>query len=224
MSNNKGLPPNVRKSMLDEALREGDGEVIDTPMPVIDTPTGVVAAVAAPTVTPDMASLIQALVTGITQANAGTAEAIRDALSNAATMAREPIPENKVDPGHSVYSHPDGDQVTPRTALRCPMFLGVYDEEGKSKPAFEIYEDTCTEAERVELNKLVPGAYPGIERNDGDRALWRVVLHSDDNGVPTRLVIAVPQGWLAQDQYQQMPGQLNFLRQLNAQQQQTAAA
>lgn len=198
--------------MLDEETGDGTGEleIVEPPEsipvpPIIEPPAPLPAPPPTPPTSPDVSQLIQALVTGI-----------QGGLSNAAAMARDPIPENKIDPGHSVYSHPDGDQTTPRTKLRCPMFLGIYDEHGIAKPAFEIYEDTCTEVERVELNKLVPGAYPGIERNDGVKALWRVVQSSDDNGEPTRLVIAVPQMWLSQEQFQQMPGQLNFLRQLNA--------
>ena len=149
----------------------------------------------------DVNALIQALVTGI-----------QGGLSNAAAMARDPIPENKTIPGYSVYAHPLGEAHN--TKLRCPMFLGIYDEEGKCKPAFEIYEDTCTEKERVALNEVRPGLYPGIERNDGTTATWRVVQQSDDNGVPVRLVIAVPQTWLSQSEYQHMPGQPNYLRQL----------
>lgn len=205
--------------MLAEAMGNGDGEVEDvddpnpTPPPTSPTPSTPDSAPPKPPISeppppsapsPDLNAIVAALVTGI-----------QGGLSNAAAMARDPIPENKIDPGFSVYSHPEGDLKHPRTKLRCPMFLGIYDEEGKSKPAFEIYEDTCTEEERVELNRLVPGAYPGIRRNDGQRGLWRVVQHLDDNGIATRLIIAVPQQWLAQDQFQQMPGQLDFLHQLN---------
>jgi len=214
MSNGKGLPPYARKAILAEEMGDGDGEVpieatVVTPPKILEP-----AVVPPPPVAPDMAALIQALVTGITQANAGTADAIREALGTAAAMARDPIPENATTPGHSVYAHPLGEAHN--TKLRCPMYLGIYDDEGQAKPAFEIYEDTCTEAERVELNKLVPGVYPGIERNDGVTALWRVVEKLDGNGLPTRLIIAVPQTWLSQAEFQQMPGQLKFLRQLNA--------
>ena len=204
--------------MLDEEMGDGDGEVeLAALQPAVHPPAPepVAPSPPAPAVTPDMTALIQALVTGITQANAGTADAIRDALGNAAAMARTPIPENAVDPGHSVYSHPDGDQAHPRTTLKCDTFLGIYDDDGVAKPAFEIFEDTCTEDERVLINELKPGVYR-IERNDGITALWRVVQKSDDNGQPTRLIVAVPQQWLSPEQFQQMPGQLNFLKQLVA--------
>lgn len=222
----RGLTPEQRKAMLSEETGDGDGEIDvnepdPSPTPIAEPPPPQPTPAPMPAGAPDMQALIAALVTGITQANAGTADAIRDALGNAASMARDPIPENKVIPGHSVYSHPLGEAHN--TKLRCPMYLGVYDEEGKAKPAFEIYEGTCTEAERVELNKLVPGVYPGIERNDGTTATWRIVQHTDDNGIATRLIIAVPQMWLSQDQQAQMPGQPNFLRQLNTAKQ-TAAA
>jgi hypothetical protein len=222
-----GLSREQRRAQLAEEMGEGDGEVNETSEPVVVTPSPIVEPVQTPapappvSLTPDLAALMQALVTGITQANVGTAQVIRDALSNAATMAREPLPEIKTIAGHSVYAHPLGEAHN--TKLRCPMFLGIYDEEGKCKPALEIFEDTCTEKERVELNKIEPGLYPGIERNDGTTATWRVVQQQDDNGQPTRLIIAVPQMWLSQAEYQQMPGQPNFLRQLNAARE-TAAA
>jgi len=222
----KGIPAKTIRAMLQEEMGDGTGEVETPdepptpkepgePKPPISEPPPTQPP--PPPISSDMQALVSALVTGITQAQASSADAIKDALGNAASMAREPIPENKIDPGKSVYSHPDGDAKTPRTKLRCPMFLGIYDEHGAAKPAFEIYEDTCTEVERIELNKLRHGVYPGIERNDGVKATWRVVQQMDDNQQPTRLIIAVPQLWLSQEQFMLMPGQLNFLRQLNAQ-------
>src|SRR4030095_8088346 len=219
----KGLSPEQRKAMLDEETGDGDGEVVLTDPPA----TPPVSPIAEPPAPPppsspsDMQSLIAALVTGIAQANQGTAIAIKEALGTAAVMARDPIPENKTIAGHSVYSHPDGEAAN--TKLRCPMFMGIYDEEGKCRAALEIFGDTCTEVERVALNKLVPGVYPGMDRNDGVKATWRVVQHADDNGVTTRLIIAVPQQWLSQEQFMQMPGQPNFLAQLNAAKQAAAA-
>jgi hypothetical protein len=162
-----------------------------------------------------MQSLIAALVSGITQGSAGTADAIKAALSDAAVLAREPIPENKVATGVSVYSHPLGDKVHPRTKLRCPMYLGVYDEKGQTIPAFEIHEDTSTERERVLLNSLRHGSVR-VERNDGMQALCQVSEQRDDLGQPIRVVVAVPQTWLAKDQQAQMPGLVTLLTQLSA--------
>jgi len=216
-----GLSKSQRSAMLSEEIGDGDGEVVE-----VDEPSRPTTPPSPPPIVPpelehkeppppapptDVNALIQALVQGI-----------QGGLSNAAAMARDPIPENKTIVGISVYSHPLGEAHN--TKLRCPMFLGVYDEEGKVKTALEIFEDTCTENERVELNKVQPGVYPGIERNDGTTAVWRVVQHTDDNGQVKRLVIAVPQMWLSQAEYQQMPGQPNFLRQLNAAMTKAAAA
>lgn len=223
--NSKGIPPKTIRSMLQEEMGEGNGEVDEPPNeptpdpepgepkpPVSDPPP---SQPPPQPISSDMQALVSALVTGITQAQASSADAIKDALGNAAAMARQPIPENDTIAGHSVYSHPNGEAFN--TKLRCPMYLGIYDEHGNAKPAFEIYENTCTEVERVELNKLRHGVYPGIERNDGVKATWRVVQQMDSNQQPTRLIIAVPQLWLSQEQFMLMPGQLNFLRQLNAQ-------
>jgi hypothetical protein len=206
-----GLSKHQRNAMLSEEIGDGTGEVEEvdepptTPTPPLPPPTVPPEREQKdpppPAPPPDVNALIQALVTGI-----------QGGLSNAAAMARDPIPENKTIAGHSVYAHPLGEAHN--TKLRCPMFLGIYDEEGKCKPAIEIFEDTSTEIERRALNLVEPGVRPGMERNDGTRATWRVVQHSDDNGQPTRLIIAVPQLWLSQGEYHHMPGMPNLLKQL----------
>lgn len=207
-----GNDKTVRAAMLSDA--HDGAEPVDI-TPTVTAPYAVEPVAVAPTVPPDMSALIQMLATALNQNGAQTAEAIKTALSEAAIMAREPIPENKVAPGVSVYSKPKGDLKDPRTALRCPMFLGVYDQEGKATAAFEIDQDTSTEVERVFLNQLRPGVV-NITRNDDMTADCRIVQHTDDLGQPIRLVIAVPQTWLAKDQQAQMPGLKNLLTQLTA--------
>jgi hypothetical protein len=200
--------------MVSEEMGDGDGEVETVPLPAptpppTPPPQPEPAPALAAAASPELAALVQALVSGITQANSANI-----------TAARNPIHETYLNggyPGKSVYAHPDGDGVQARTKLRCPMYLGVVDDEGHTTPAFEIFEDVTTEDERRSLNALTPGTYPGIRRNDGIRAMWRVVERRDDNGQPTRLVIAVPQTWLNQDQQAQMPSQPDFLAQLLAQ-------
>lgn len=206
----------TRAAMLSDALADDGTEPVDiAPTPVPPSYAPVAPAVVAPAVPADMSALIQMLAAALNQNGAQTAEAIKTALADAAVMAREPIPENKVAPGVSVYSKPAGDLKDPRTKLRCPMFLGVYDEEGRATAAFEIDEDTSTEPERVLLNTLTPGVVT-VERNDGMTGACRVVQHTDDLGQPIRLVIAVPQTWLAKDQQHQMPALPKFLMQLTA--------
>lgn len=199
-----GLDKSIRVAMLADELSDG-ADPTDIPIvtPVTPTPAPPVAA-APPVASMDTAALIQLLASTLNQSGVTQAQAIKDALADATTMAREPIPENKVAPGVSVYSHPEGDLAHPRTPLRCPMFLGVYDEDGKATPAFEIFQDTSTEAERQLLNRLEPGEIR-VERNDGVSAICRVVEKRDDLGQPLRLVIAVPQTWLHKDQQQAMP-------------------
>ena len=206
----------TRTAMLSDALADEGTEPVDiAPTPVPPSYAPAVAPVAPAAVPADMSALIQMLASALNQNGAQTAEAIKSALSEAAVMAREPIPENKVSTGVSVYSAPLGDLKQPRTVLRCPMFLGVYNEEGKSTAAFEIHEDTSTEVERVFLNQLEPGVVT-ITRNDDMTATCRIVQHTDDLGQPIRLVIAVPQTWLAKDQQAQMPSLKNLLTQLTA--------
>lgn len=218
-----GLNAEQRKALIQDQMADEGAEPIDLPpsSPATEWPKPPSAAPPAPTLGgSEAATLIQMLVTALQQSGADTAQAIRDGLASATSMAREPIPENKVAPGYSVYAHPNGDQTTPRTKLRCPMFLGIYNEDGKAVPAFEIFPDTCTENERVALNAVQPGAFH-VERNDGKTALWRVVQQTDDLGQPIRLVIAVPATWLSKDEQAQMPAQFNkagtgFLQQLTA--------
>lgn len=216
-----GLSAEQRKALVQDQMSDDDVEPIDLPAQAWPSPpptANVPVAAALPNT--DAAALIQMLVQALQQSGADTAQAIRDGLASATSMAREPIPENKVAPGFSVYAHPDGDQTTERTKLRCPMFLGIYDETGKATPAFEIFHDTCTEKERVALNQVRAGAFM-VERNDGRSALWRVVEQMDDLGQPVRVVIAVPATWLSKDEQAQMPAQFNkagngFLQQINA--------
>lgn len=208
-----GNDKSVRAAMLSDALDEG-AEPVDiapTPAPPAYVPEAVPAAM--PAAMPDVATLIQMLAAAMNQNGALQAEAIKTALADAAVMAREPIPENKVSPGISVYSHPLGDAKHPRTQLVCPMFLGHYDENGAVTPVFEYHAQTLEEIERLKLNSLTVGTYP-LERNDGVRGLCRVVEHKDDLGQPIRRVLAVPQAWLGQDQFSQVPSLKQKLTQI----------
>jgi hypothetical protein len=206
-----GLTPEQRKAQLKDQLADDGAEPIDLPPAPPVVSVAPVAAVA-PAVSTDTQALIAALVAALGQNNQATA----DAIAAAGVAGRNPIPETYLlggYPGKSVYSHPDGDDKHPRTVFRCPMYMGIRTEKGEIIPAFDIFADTCTEWERVTYNALVPGEY-WVERNDGVKALWRVVEQKDDLGVPIRLVVAVPQMWLKTDAQASMPSQKSFLRQL----------
>jgi len=208
----------LRSTLLTAELSD-DPESVDVqePEPPAYVPEPTPAASATPMgLGADGAGLIAGLIAALKDNASAQTDAMKDALAQAATMAREQIPENKVSPGFSVYSHPLGDKAKPRTQLRCPMFLGVYNEDGKVMPAFEYEPQTLTEKERVLLNELRPGARPGIERNDGQTALWRVAEQADANGQAIRMVIAVPEPWLGKDQFHTMPRLTDALQQLIA--------
>jgi len=203
-----GLSATERRSMLAEALGDGDGEVDETSTapsapsaPPASTPAPPVAA--AFPVTADMVAFATALGQSIV---AG----LQPAQPQGQT--RDPIPEVAVSPDTGIYGNND----QPRTQLPCPYYMGIYDDEGRVTEAFEIFADTCKESERVELLKLAarPGVYPRIERADGASASWRIVVRRDENNLPVKVIIAVPSPWLGRDQFQQMPTQPNFLRQL----------
>lgn len=212
----KGLDANQVKAMLADEVDPQDEprDIAPTPAPPAyqPEPAPVVAAPAPPAAaTIDVASLVQMLAAAMQQSGQSTAQAIRDGLADATAMARAPIPENEVPLDRGVYGNPHG----PRTKLRCPMYLGVYNEHGKSTPAFEIFQDVCTEQERVLLNQLQRGDYT-VMRNDEREAICKVVEEKDSLGQTTRLVIAVPNTWLSKEEQAQMPSQLRLLRQLTA--------
>ncbi len=199
----------VRKSQLADAMGDDGAEPIDLPPAA---PVKVVQAAPPVPASPDMSALVKLLADAMAQSGITQADAMREAAQG----ARNPMPETYLNggyPGKSVYSHPDGDLKTPRTALRCPMFLGVYNAEGKTTPAFNIFPDVCKESERVMLNALTPGKYR-LTRNDDVEAICRVVEELDDFGAPIRVVIAVPQKWLSKEEQSAMPSQTRLLTQL----------
>ena len=221
----------VRAAMLAQELSD-DGEAVDLPLPPEDRrhpdeiPPPEAPVIAEPAIEPPVpvpapqmdTTTVGAIMQLLAASGKISAEAIRQALSDQAVLSRNPIAETYLSggyPGRSVYSHPDGDDQHPRTVLRCPMFLGIYESSGAATPAFEIVGASCSEPERVALNALTPGAYR-IERNDGKVAIWRVVQQMDDLGEPIRLVIAVPPGWLSKAEQAQMPSQRRFLEQLTS--------
>lgn len=205
-----GMSAAERKAMLSDETSDG-AEPIDLPVKPEPSPYAplVPDVVAAPAAAApmDMAALVQMLASALGQSGVAQAQAIKDALGSQAALARNPIPETYTAggyPGKSVFSHPDGDLVTPRTELKCPIYMGVYNGDGKVIPVRDIDGKQCTETERVYMNALVPGIYP-VTRNDGDVANWRVVEYRDDVGELMKIVIAAPQSWLAKNEYHQMP-------------------
>lgn len=207
-----GLSKEQNKAILADALADEGSEPIDLPVskPIAAAP------VAAPAQTNDVATLVALLADALKANGAANTDAIKQAMTESAAAARNPMAETYLSGGYpakSVFSHPDGDLAHPRSVLRCPMFLGVYDSDGKTTPAFEVFGDVCTEQERTLFNQLTPGEF-WVERNDGKRAKWRVVEQQDDFGQPVRLIVAVPQTWLKSDEQGQMPTQKYFLRQL----------
>lgn len=209
----QGMSKEQTAAMVKDELADEGSEPIDLPpsKPADPAPPAVTSPPPAASATVDVQSLVQMLATAMQQNGASTAQAIKEGLSEASKDARAPILETYSTGGYpeiSVYSHPDGDLVHPRTVLRCPMYLGVYDEDGQVKPAFEVFEETSTEQERVVLNALKPGEYR-IERNDGRAGLCRVVERKDDLGQTNRLVIAFPETWLSKDQQAALPALVN---------------
>lgn len=209
-----GLNANIRKAMLaDETYPESEPrDIAPTPLPNSHTPEPVPAVVAPPAPQMDVTQLIQMLAAAMQQSGESTAQAIKEGLASATTMARTPIPENDVQQDRGVYAAPNGGQ---RTRLLFPMMLGAYNERGQATGVFEIFQDTCTEKERVLLNQIRPGDYM-VTRNDDVQGIWKVVDEKDSLGQVTRRVIAVPTQWLSTAEQHAMPSQTRFLQQLTA--------
>lgn len=210
----QGLSKDQRKAQLADQMGDDGAEPIDLPVAVAPPPAAV-----APPAAPDMAALIKMLADALAASGTQTADAIITAQAKR-TRHEDSYTSGVGWHGKSVFSHPDGDATTERTRFRCPMYMGVVesDDEGNEKtiPAFEIFADVCTEAERVAYNALKPGSYL-VERNDNAKAQWKVIEKKDALGETTRLVVGVPLAWLKKDSQAQMPSQKSFLEQLTGQ-------
>lgn len=169
---------------------------------------------AAPVAPPfDMGQFAQMLASALAQSGTEQAKVLREALTGAAEMAREPIPEIKVHPNISAFN-PEGERDHPNPGLKCEMFQGVYDDQQKIAPAFEYIQ--TTRAEQVALNAVEPGVYR-VSRFDGTRGDLIVEGRRDADGTLSRMVFAFPHGWLAKDQHMYLPGPLEIARQIQEQ-------
>lgn len=164
----------------------------------------------------DVQAIVTAVVAAMAQSGVSQADAIAGALKEAVSVARQPIPEgtDASNPRKSVFN-PEGEAVAPRPGLVCPTFMGIYDDDGKIAPAFEMIEDNCTKREQELLNQVTQGEYR-VERNDGVIGLVKVQVRTDLNGKPTRKILALPHGWLGRDQFAQVPTQVRLCEQVIA--------
>jgi len=198
-----------------DPLSEGAGEVVeDAPRPYQTKVAPPVPAAPPFDMQAFAATLAQAMAAAMAQSGQMSAQMTQDVVTAALQQARTKIPENETHPMMSAFN-PRGDRDYPRPGLRCPMFLGQYDEDGKVVPAFEIAEDRCTVDEQIALNQVRQGVYDFV-RNDNKRGRVVVQERRDENGEPRRLVIAFPHGWLGKDQHQFLPSQTRIAEQLTA--------
>lgn len=156
--------------------------------------------------TAQLADVLKQVVQSQAQA---TADVVKSAKSRMPESYRGDFPY----PGISVFS-PTGE---PLPALKCPMFLGVWDHvANKHEPVFPIIADDtggATMDERRLLNALEQGAFE-VERRDEVRGTVRVVMDRDADGTPTRLTIAVPKNWLEKGEHRALPSLKALARQL----------
>lgn len=201
------MAKSLSKALVDDALNNEEQDLAEPAVATTEAPKRAPAAQGL-----DIQGIVAAVVAAMQANGASQADAIASALKEAVAGAREPIPENKVAPQVSVFN-PEGDRDHPRPGLECPTFLGVYDDDGKIAPAFEMVEANCTVKEQELLNVVGQGEYL-VTRMDGVKGLVKVQVRKDLNGKPSRKVLAVPHGWLGRDQYQQLPSQVSLCEQI----------
>ena len=171
----------MRKAMLREEMGEGDGEVVDEPRTAASAATATAGARAEPVPPTPMRSRRRRCARHAARWCRRSSPASRGERIDAEAIERrsatrrdgaQPIPENKIHPGHSVYSHPDGDERSaPSCAARCSSASTTRRAWRSRRSKFT--RDTCTEVERVELNKLTArrlSRHRAQRRRDGDVA------------------------------------------------------
>lgn len=99
----------------------------------------------------------------------------------AEAQERAANPSNKIHPGISVYSYPEGDVKRPRPDFKCEMYWLGY-------PAGL---DNTTAEEMELMNQAEPGDY-NFRRTDGGLEKFVVTAHRDAGGKPTRLLFSIP--------------------------------
>ena len=163
------------------------------------------AATVAQAVAQAMAQVLPAIMQPLAQ---GQADAVRAARSPIAESYRGDFAYHE-----QSYFRPQGQPLTP---LKCPMFLGYWDDDlQKVIPGYPYLADEhggCTEEERQILNRLTAGVFKA-RRRDGIEGPVRVEVRTDVDGSPMRLVVCVPKQWLSKE-LKNMIGGVEFLRQL----------
>lgn len=176
---------------IDVTEDEAETEIIEPmPEPIPEpTPVPIPSAPASFAMTAkDLQAMITAAVTAAASGNAALADAVTQGIAN----SREPIPENKIDPGISVFN-PLGDQKHPRPVLKCPVYLGTQD--AKTKQVHDTYpmeDGDLTVQEVIALNILEP-VHAVVERLDGVKMKVSIVPEYDAvTDALTKLTIVVP--------------------------------
>lgn len=161
---------------------------------LVETPIAKVVETPAPSHLTMSVSDIQAIVkTAVEAAQSGNA-AIADIVTQGIAQARKPIPEgtDQSNPRISVFN-PLGDRDHPRPLLKCEMFLGTQDGEGKPiQRTYPFNQDDLTVHEILALNILEPGQHE-IALYDGMTVSLKIVPEYDQaTKALRRLVLVVP--------------------------------
>jgi len=183
------------------------------PVPVIEEPVAVAPAPVAPA-TPITMTLsdLQAVMATVASGNAALADAVTKGIAD----AREPIPENKIGPGISVFN-PLGDQAHPRPDLKSEFFYGTMDAKTKIvSRTYPLLVEDLTVMEVIALNTLEP-QNAVIKLHDGSPIKVSLVPELDPaTDELTRMVIVVPQTVIGKGSAlkNMLPGPCNIVAQL----------
>lgn len=121
---------------------------------------------------------------------------LKVAQVSAEAQERAMNPSNKVHPGISAYSYPEGDRLRPR-ALKCPMFWVGYDLQTDTTSAYEIEL----------LNQAVPGEY-SFTRTDGTLGKLTVEGETSPGGQIARLLFT----FNTKEQRESLPSMISMLQ------------
>lgn len=218
-------PKAAAKAILADAMHGTETDVPMAPSAKLVSAAPVAAPVSAPAPQTDVMALAQALALALNQNNQQQTDALQQILQTQLRLAQNPggrhSNSDQENPRISAFN-PKGEREFPRPGLKCHMYLGQYDDEGKIDAAYPIMEDSCTLEEQELCNQLDQGEAT-VERNDGKTGKAIIQARRDGAGRLNRIIVALPYGWLSKEFQAQLPSLKRMLKEIVSQLQPAAA-
>lgn len=216
-------PKAARKAILADAMH---GTETDVPVATSAPAVPVVAPVAPAAPQTDVMALARALAAALNANNTQQTQTLEAILQTQMRLAQNPggrhSNSDAENPRKSAFN-PEGERANPRPGLKCHMYIGQYDDDGKIDAAYPILEDSCTFEEQLLANQLDQGEAT-IERNDNKKGTAIIQARRDGAGRLNRIIIALPYGWLSKEFQAQLPPLNRMLKEIVAQLQHAAVA